>query len=43
MVSNTLRMDLGELVAALERVGQACADDPDYVEMRRKLPADWPI
>jgi hypothetical protein len=43
MVSNTLRMDLGELVATLERVAQTCADDPDYVAMRGKLPADWPI
>jgi len=43
MVSNTLRMDLEELVATLEHVGENCSDDPDYMEMRAKLPSDWPI
>lgn len=43
MVSNTLRMDLDELVATLKRVGQTCNDDPDYLEMRGRLPEDWPI
>jgi len=43
MVSNTLGMDLEELVDTLERVGQTCGDDPDYKEMRGKLPPDWPI
>ena len=43
MVSNTLSMDLEELVAKLKRVGETCGDDPDYTEMRGKLPADWPL
>lgn len=43
MVSNTLSMGLEELVATLKRLGEACADDPDYTEMRGKLPGDWPI
>lgn len=43
MVSNTLHMDLEELVATLARIGRDCADDPDFLAMRRKLPADWPI
>lgn len=43
MVSNTLRMELDELVATLKRVGQTCSDDSDYIEMRERLPDDWPI
>lgn len=43
MVSNTLSMDLDDLVATLKRVGETCGDDVTYVEMRAKLPAAWPI
>ena len=43
MVSNTLRMDLEELVATLEQIGETCRNDPDYIEMRGKLPSDWPF
>ena len=43
MVSNTLNMDLDELVAALKRIGESCRDDAEFVEMRDRLPADWPF
>jgi len=43
MVSNTLSMDLEELVATLKLVGETCGDDADYAKMRATLPADWPI
>jgi hypothetical protein len=43
MVSNTLSMDLEELVGTLKRIGQTCQDDPDYADMRGKLPSDWPL
>jgi hypothetical protein len=42
MVSNTLRMDLEELVATLAEIGKTCRDDPEYVEMRAKIKSDWP-
>lgn len=43
MVSNTLDMELDDLVATLKRVRETSADDPDYLESRASLPEDWPI
>ena len=43
MVSNTLEMDLEELLATLERLRVEHASDPDYVKLRADLPNDWPL
>ena len=42
MVSNTLDMELGELVATLKRIGETCGEDPEYRKLRAPLPDDWP-
>ena len=43
MVSNTLHMELDDLVATLKRVGETCGEDPEYQKLRAPLPDDWPI
>ena len=43
MVSNTLEMELDDLVATLKRVGETCGEDPEYRKLRAPLPGDWPI
>ena len=43
MVSNSLRMELGEFLGVLQRLREQSADDPEYQEFRRRLPADWPM
>jgi len=43
MVSNSLNMELQELLETLERVQRECGNDPEYQELRRDLPEDWPI
>jgi hypothetical protein len=43
MVSNTIEMDLVELLAALERLRVEHGADPEYVQLRKVLPADWPL
>jgi hypothetical protein len=43
MVSNAINIDLEELYATLERLHVESADDPDYVKLRRALPAEWPL
>ncbi len=43
MVSNTLEMELDDLVATLKRVGETCGEDPEYLKLRAPLPDDWPI
>lgn len=43
MVSNTLDMELDDLVATLKRVRETSGDDPEYMELRAPLPDDWPI
>ena len=43
MVSNTLDMELDDLVATLKRVAQTCGEDPEYQKLRAPLPDDWPI
>ncbi len=43
MVSNSLNMELQELLETLERVQRECVSDPEYQELRRGLPEDWPI
>lgn len=43
MVSNTLEIDLQELLDTLDRVRREFADTPEYQEWRRQFPDDWPI
>jgi hypothetical protein len=43
MVSNTLKMELGELLGTLERLRRESSDDPEYQQLRAALPADWPM
>jgi hypothetical protein len=43
MVSNAIDMDLVELLATLERLRVEHAADPDYLMLRKVLPADWPL
>jgi hypothetical protein len=43
MVSNTLRMDQKEVVAALQRLRANRSADPEYKKLRKDLPDDWPI
>ena len=43
MVSNTLKISLEEVVAALKRLRAGQSDDPEYRKLRKDLPADWPI
>ena len=43
MVSNTLEMELEELVATLKRIGETCGEDPEYRKLRAPLPDDWPV
>jgi hypothetical protein len=43
MVSSTIEMDLEELYATLERLRVDHADDPDFQELRKEFPADWPL
>lgn len=43
MVSNTLGLKLEELLNALKRLRKTFSKDPDYKEIRRELPKDWPI
>jgi hypothetical protein len=43
MVSNTLNMELDELVVLLGRLRAEHATDSAYQELRAALPPDWPI
>jgi len=43
MVSNSLKMDQGEVVAALKRLRANHSDDPEYQRLRKDLPRSWPI
>ena len=43
MVSNTLKMELDDLVATLKRVGETSGEDPEYQKLRAPLPDDWPM
>ncbi len=43
MVSNTLDMELDDLVATLKRVRETSGEDPEYLKLRASLPDDWPI
>jgi len=43
MVSNTLKISQDEVVAALTRLRDKHADDPEYKKLRQDLPSEWPI
>ena len=43
MVSNAIDVELGELLATLQRIRREHADDPEYVQLRPTWPADWPM
>jgi hypothetical protein len=43
MVSNTLRMDLQDLLSTLKRLKKQFAKDAEYREIRRDFPKDWPL
>jgi len=43
MVSNTLNLDLEWLYATVERLRVESGDDPEYLSLRKDLPADWPL
>ena len=43
MVSNSLNMELQELLVLLETLKNEGADDSEYQEMRGHLPDDWPL
>jgi len=43
MVSNSLDMALQELLDILGRLQRDCGEDPEYQELRRALPEEWPL
>ena len=43
MVSNTLKMPQKNVVAALKRLRARYSEDPEYKNLRKDLPEDWPI
>ncbi len=43
MVSNTLHMDLQELLDTLERLRRKFGKNREYLELRRQLPTEWPL
>ena len=43
MVSNSVKMDQQDVVAALQRLRAEHGDDAEYKALRKDLPKDWPI
>ena len=43
MVSNAVKMDQKDVVAALKRLKAKHSDDPEYNKIRQDLPREWPI
>ena len=43
MVSNSLKIELQELLDQLEVVRTELSADPEYLELRGGLPEDWPL
>jgi hypothetical protein len=43
MVSNSLNMELQELLDILEAVRRECGSDSEYLELRQHLPREWPM
>ncbi len=43
MVSNSLNIELQELLATLAGISRDFSDDPEYQELRADLPQEWPL
>ena len=43
MVSNSLKIELQDLLAQLEGIRTEFSADPEYLELRGGLPEDWPL
>ena len=43
MVSNSLKIELQELLDQLEGVRTEFSADPEYLDLRGALPEDWPL
>lgn len=43
MVSNAVKMDQPDVVAALQRLRAEHGEDADYKALRKELPRNWPI
>ena len=43
MVSNSLNMELQELLDILEGVRLEFSSDSEYLELRQHLPREWPM
>ena len=43
MISNSLDMELQELLDILQRVRRKFSGDGEYHEVRHQLPSDWPM
>ena len=43
MVSNAVKKEQKEVVAALKRLRAEHSDDPEYKHLRKDLPKEWPI
>ena len=43
MVSNTVKRDQKEVVAALKRLRAQHGEDAEYKKLRKDLPKEWPI
>jgi hypothetical protein len=43
MVSSAVEMSKQELIRALARIARESADDPEYKELRKPFPKNWPM
>ena len=43
MVSNSLHMDLDELLQTVKRMRKQYGSDAEYKKLRAELPDDWPL
>jgi hypothetical protein len=43
MVSNAVKKEQKEVVAALKRLRAKHSNDPEYEKLRKDLPKEWPI
>jgi hypothetical protein len=43
MVSNTIEMELDELISALRRIRREHAGDAEYKDWRKDFPKSWPM
>ena len=43
MVSNSMHIELQELLDTLAVISRDLSDDPEYQELRADLPQEWPL